>query len=261
MQQPDFFLSVVARRLALATAVVSMGAIAACSSDSTSVRSATQSQLSFTTNKGAVAAAAATAPDTVKGHVLNLTQVTLNVARAELKRSQTDTACKGDEDDNGTNGRDTVHVDNDCAAVTLQNESINLPLDTNIVTIPADTIPPGTFRMLEVRVASVDLAGTFDGKAFSVNIPVNARDEITFSTPLVVTAGQPVNITINVPVKNLLLNRDGTLIDPNQIKFSPQLLATIQHNIASSLRAFNDQNRDGRDDHDEGGDHGGHGGD
>lgn len=258
MQLPDFLHGVAARRVALASALVSMGAIAACSSDTTSARPSTQAQLSFTTGKGTVAASAATAPDTVNGHVLNLSQVTLNLARAELKRSQTDTACKGDEDQDEHGTRDTVHVDNDCAAVTIRNESVNLPLDTNIVTIPADTIPPGTYRALEARVASVDLAGTFDGKTFSVNVPVNARDEINFATPLVITAGQPVNITINVPVKNFLKNRDGSLIDPNQLKFSPQLLAIVQRNIASSLRAFDDRDHDGRDDHDE---HGGHGGD
>lgn len=255
MLLPDFMNGALGRRVAFAGAVASMCVIAACSSDTTSARVSTQSQLSFTTNKGVSAASASLAPDTVNGHVLNLTTVTLNLARAELKRSQTDTACKGDEDDDGHGTRDTVHVDSDCAAVTIHNESIGLPLDTNIVTIPADTIPPGTYRALEARVASVDLAGTFDGKAFSVNVPVNARDEIKFTTPLVVTAGQPVNITINVPVKNFLVNRDGSLIDPNQLKFSPDLLETVRRNIASSLRAFGDRDHDGRDDHDE---HGGH---
>ncbi len=257
MQLSDFLPGAMMRGVALATTVVAIGAIAACSSDATSVGNASQSQLSFTTSKGVVAASATTAPDTVNGHILNLTNVTLNVARAELKRSVTDTACKGDEDDDNDGHRDTVHVDNDCAAVTIQNESISLPLDTNLVSIPADTIPPGTFRQLELRVASVDLTGTFDGKAFSVNVPVNARDEISFATPLVVTAGQPVNVTINVPVNRFFVNRDGSLIDPNQLKFSPQLLSVVQRNIASSLRAFADQNHDGRDDHDEhgGGDH------
>ncbi|HVX38125.1 MAG TPA: hypothetical protein VHB25_01035 [Gemmatimonadaceae bacterium] len=257
MQLPDFVHRVVARRVALATTVLGIGAIAACSSDTTAAHPSTQSQLSFTTNKGVVAASAATIPDTAGGHVLNLTQVGLNVSRAELKRTQTDTACKGDEDDDHGQ-RDTVHVDQSCAPVTIHNQTINLPLDTNIVTIAADTIPPGTYRMLEVRVASVDLAGTYDGNAFSVNVPVNARDNIVFASPLVVTAGEPVNITINVPVSKFLVNRDGSLIDPNQLKFSPQLLATVQRNIASSLRAFGDRDHDGRDDHDE---HGGHGGD
>ena len=50
--------------------------------------------------------------------------------------------------------------------------SIDLPLTGTLVTVPANAIPAGTFRELELRVSSVHLKGTFDTKAFDVTLPV-----------------------------------------------------------------------------------------
>jgi hypothetical protein len=142
----------------------------------------------------------------------------------------------------------------DCAEVKVGPTTVELPLTGGMVTVPSNAIPAGTFRQLELRVSSVRLQGTFDAKPFDVTLPVDARGEIEFATPIVVTDGTPTSITVNVPANTWLVNPDGTLIDPSTILTNPSLLTTVKNRIAASFRAFEDENHDGKDDHD------GHGG-
>jgi hypothetical protein len=246
------------RTLKWSAVAIGASAIAACSS-STDAGAKAPTQLSFTTSSSPAAnVSAAIVPITNGGHTLDLTQATLTIARAELKTAAGD-ECRGEDengadDDRGDGGPSTNTED--CAEVKVGPTSIDLPLTGSLVTVPANAIPAGTFRELELRVSSVHLKGTFDTKPFDVTLPVDARGEIEFATPLVVTNGTPTSITINVPVNTWLVNADGSLIDPNAIATSPSLMSTIKSRIAASLRAFEDEDHDGRDDHDG---HGGHG--
>ncbi len=247
---------------AMATALVSIGLIAACS-DSTAAKLGSNSQLGFSVGTPASADVSSGALDaiTVGGHTLDLTSVSVTIKRAELKPSMS-TVCPDDNDGDdavlagaaatGTASFDQGgddHGNEQCAEVKVGPATVDLSLDGKVVTVPADGIPAGTFDELELRVVSVELKGTFDTKAFDVIVPVNTKAEIEFSTPLVVTAGQPTSITVNIPVANWLANSDGTLIDPNTILSDPNVLGFVKHQIASSLRAFEDDDHDGHDDH------------
>ena len=118
--------------------------------------------------------------------------------------------------------------------------------------MPANTIPAGTFRELELRVTQVELKA-FGGTAFDVTIQC-VHTEIEFETPLVVTEGTPTSVTVRVPAGTWLVNADGSLVDPSKIGTTPSLLAQVKNRIAASLRAFEDRDHDGHDDH--GGDRG-----
>lgn len=250
----------------LTTVVVIAGATAAaaCASDSTGVRSSTQSQLAFTTGAGSLAASAALAPVTLGGHTLDLTAATLTISRAELKAAQTD-SCAGDEDDDdhgsqggqgsnhdehqGSGSHDGNSSRGDCGELKLGSTTVDLPLGDSVVTIPANTLPAGTFRELELRVSQVELKGKFDTTSFDDTIPINAKAEIEFSTPLVVTEGAPTSVTVNVPVLSWLTNSDSTFVDPTKLSTSPTLLQRVRARILQSFRAFEDRDHDGRDDH------------
>jgi len=233
------------------TAAAVGGLITACAS-STDIGGNAPTQLSFTTSSVASNNSSATqVPITNGGHTLDLTQVTLTIDRAELKRV-TSNGCQEDEGDDDHGGTSTTMED--CAEVKVGPTSVDLPLAGGMVTVPSNAIPAGTFRELELRVSSVRLKGTFDAKAFDVTISVNARGEIQFATPLVVTDGTPTSITVNVPVNTWLVNPDGSLIDPNAILGSQSLLTTVKSRITASFRAFEDEDHDGKDDH--GGDRG-----
>jgi hypothetical protein len=252
---------VFSRTLMWSTVAIGVGAMAACS-NSMDLGANAPTQLSFTTSSPSAAnVSAATVPITNGGHTLDLTQVTLTINRAELKSTAGD-ECRGEDENEANDDRDgggTSTSTEDCAEVKVGPTSIDLPLTGSLVTVPANAIPAGTFRELELRVSSVHLKGTFDTKAFDVTLPVDARGEIEFATPLVVTDGTPTSITINVPVNTWLVNADGSLIDPSAIATNPSLMSTIQSRIAASLRAFEDEDHDGRDDDDGHDGHGGHG--
>lgn len=237
-------------RPTLALAILS--ALAACS-DSTSLRPGGGNQLAFTTSStaGTNAALAAVVPITKNGHTLDLTQVTLVVERAQLKRQNTD-ACTGDEDEHEAHwlGHES------CAEVKIGPTLVDLPLTGGMVTLPTNVLPAGTYQEIEFRVTLARLIGTFDGNAFDVTIPVNAKSELTFATPLVVTDSTPTSITINVPIDTWLTSGEGALIDPRQLLTNSSLLASVKARIAASFHAFEDENHDGKEDHNRGGDRG-----
>lgn len=236
------------RSIAVSGGMVAACTVAACSNSDVAPRVA--GQIAFTSNS-TLAASAATAPVSSGGHTLDITQATLSLARIELKRVSTD-ACSDDDALHNDGGGDTSHtaVEN-CAELNVGPTTIDLPLSGGMATLPANALPAGTFRELELRLSQVELKGTFDGQSFDVILPVDVHGEIEFSTPLAVADGSPTSITINVPVTDWLTNADGSLIDPRTIGSSSTLLDQVRGRIRASLRAFEDEDHDGRDDHGE----------
>ena len=227
------------------------GLVAACS-DSTSTNRA-PAQIAFTSGISSTANALLV-PLTSGGHTLNITQATLTITRVELKPTTTD-ACAGDNevgDDNIVSASSsTISDDNDaCEELKAGPLSVDLPLNGGITTLPANAIPAGTFREIELQVSTARVVGTFDGTPFDVTVPVNTRGEIEFATPLVVANGTPTSVTINVPVGGWLTNADGSLVDPSKISSNATLLAQVRSRIIASFRAFEDEDHDGHDDHD-----------
>ena len=231
----------VARRRIFTTLFAASGlALASCSD---AVGPNAGSQLAFRVSDAVASAAAQTAlvPVTKAGHTLDLTAVTVTVSAAELKRASTDLCA----DDEGSDGNDHGN----CSEVHAGPVSIDLPLDGGMVTIPANTIPSGTFRELELRLSDVRFKGTFDGQAFDVTVTTSAKAEIELGTPIVVDAGSATSVTVNLPVFGWLTNSDGSLVDPRTIPTSPTVLAAVRQRISASIHAFEDRDHDGRDDH------------
>lgn len=242
--QSRFISHFTARRAQVAASIAGAVVLAACG-DMMGSKSPS-SQLAFTTGSSALSNAPAALVPIVKGKdTLNFTQITVTLSRVELKRASTD-VCADDDDDHGDRGDKGP---GNCAEVRIGAASFDLPVDGSMVTLPADALPAGTFREFELRVAFVRLKGTFDSKPFDVTIAANTKTEIEFATPLVVTAGAPTIITVNVNAGTWLTNADGTLVDPTKISTTPSLLSAIKTRIAASLRAFEDRDHDGRDDH------------
>jgi len=242
----------VARHTATLVAVVALAGVAACS-DSTSARSNGASQLGFSTASTSSVAGASLAqvPITQNGHTLDLKQVTVVIERAQLKRQNND-ACRGDDDEH--DGKWAGRSES-CAEVKVGPTLVDLPLDGSVVSVPASVIPAGTFEEIEFKISLARLVGTFDTKAFDVTFPINAKAEIEFSTPLVVTDSTPTSITINVPITAWLTNSDGSLVDPSTLLSNPGVAAAVRARIMATFKAFQDEDHDGHDDR-HGGDHG-----
>jgi hypothetical protein len=233
--------------------LVLLATFGACSSDSTTgVGDGTESQLAFTTGgSSSLPASTSLIPITKGGHTVDLTAVTVVLDRASLKRTSED-VCR-DDDDNSANSNtgsddDKRERQTHCHEVKIGPAIVDLPLDGELVTLPANAIPSGTYRELEVRLSLVRLKGTFDTKAFDVTVPVNTKTEIEFDTPLVVTENEPISITVNVPVDTWLVT-ETSVIDPSKLLTDPALMMRVKLRIANSINAFEDRDRDGRDDH------------
>jgi hypothetical protein len=264
------------RRIQLAAATAAISFLAACSSDSTGVRSPARSSLAFTTgSRGAAAALASSVPITSGNDKLDLTAITVVIDRASLKAITTDSCAVDDDDgldhegqhDSGPgssgdshHGGDSTHHDGDsthhefthhddeCGEVRVGPTIVDLPVDGSMVTIPGNTIPAGTFREIELRVSLIRLQGTFNGQAFDVTVPVGAKAEIELDPPVVVAAGAELAITVNLPVNTWFVKADGSLIDPKKLATDPILQALLRMKIASSIHAFEDHDHDGQPD-------------
>jgi len=205
--------------------------------------------LTFTASTSPTAAAAA-APITSGGHTLDLTNVSVTVSRVDLKRARTD-ACAIDDDDEADDDHPQAAGSTvSCGELKVGPMTVDLPLAGGVVTVPANTIPVGSFRELDLRVSQVRLKGTYDGKAFDVTVPVHVKSEVEFATPIVVTEGKTVDLTVNVPVGGWFLDSNGALIDPSTINANSSVLAKLKNRIAASFRAFEDHDHDGHEDHD-----------
>ena len=118
-------------RMSHIAAVAIVVAAAGCS-DSAGVQRPSESQLGFTVGSSATsnAALAAAVPITKNGHTLDLSLVTLTLARAELKSSTT-VACVMDDEEHGKH--DIEKHDRDCADVKVGPTSVDLPLSGGVV--------------------------------------------------------------------------------------------------------------------------------
>jgi len=265
---------VTTRRIQLAAAIAAISVLAACSSDSTGVGKQTGSSLAFTAGSSrASSALASTVPITVGSNTLDVSAITVVIDRASLKSTQAD-SCNADDDEDdddhdgarhdSTSAHDSSGANHDsgpgrdgdrgdhhrgfCGEVRVGPTIVDLPVDGSVVTIPGNTVPPGTFREIDLRVGLVRVQGTFNTKAFDVTIPVGAKAEIALDPPVTVAADSSVAITVNLPVDKWFVNADSSLINPSDLRTNLMLLARVRMNIASSIHAFEDRDHDGMPD-------------
>ena len=162
-------------------------------------------------------------------------------------------------------GDDDAEVEDGCAEVETGPVLLDLPLDASTKTNITASVPPGTYRGLELRIdpvssgnrrsvefltahpdfknASVRVEGTYNGKAFVFMSPVDARIETLFSAPVTVDASSP-NVTVAIDLTNWFSDGAGGTLDPSNSTNASRISA----NIASSFHAFEDDDHDGHDD-------------
>ena len=162
-------------------------------------------------------------------------------------------------------GDDDAEVNDGCAEVETGPVLLDLPLDASTKTNITASVPPGTYRGLELRIgpvssgnrrsvefltahpdfrsASVRVEGTYNGKAFVFMSPVDARIETLFSAPITVDASSP-NVTVAIDLTNWFSDGAGRTLDPSNSANASRISA----NIASSFHAFEDDDHDGHDD-------------
>ena len=160
---------------------------------------------------------------------------------------------------------DNAKSNDGCAEVESGPVLLDLPLDASTKTNITASVPPGSYRGLELRIgpvssgnrrsvefltahpdfrnASVRVEGTYNGKAFVFMSPVDARIETLFSSPITVDASSP-NVTVAIDLSTWFSDGAGGTLDPSNSANASRISA----NIASSFHAFEDDDHDGHDD-------------
>ena len=247
-------------RLGLMIACAAFGA-SACS-DSTTSGARRALTVSLTTQSQGVVADRALADITIAAGVNTLVITRAQLVARRIELAPVDAAsCAGTTEA----GDDDAHVEDGCAEVETGPVLLDLPLDATTKTNITASVPPGTYRGLELRIdpvssgnrrsvefltahpdfknASVRVEGTYNGKAFVFMSPVDARIETLFSAPITVDTSSP-NVTVAIDLTNWFADGAGGTLDPSNSANASRITA----NIAASFHAFEDDDHDGHDD-------------
>jgi len=236
-----------------------MFVLAACS-DSTSIGAA---RLTLTVTNRASAASAALTPladvtVTGGGNTLVINKVQLVLGEIELQQASAE--CSGSHSGPGGGG--------DCPEIELDPVLVDVPLNNATTTLDLGAlIPAGTYSELELEIEGADddsgpeaafvaahpelrgvsvvVEGTYNGRPFTFRSSLEAELELKFSTPLAVSAAEPLTLTVSVDVGSWFRGAGGTVLDPSN---AANALA-IATNVRSSFAAFEDDDRNGVEDH------------
>lgn len=254
----------------LSTLPLAAAGALACS-ESTSPRGSAPVSLSFSATSATGASFSRSADlslaSSSSADALVISKAQLVIARVELERAGatcTSQAPSGDDD---------VAENEDCAELELAPSVIDLPVNGTVVNALSVAIPEGSYSALEARLrpivsgrdggrastaflaahpdlsgVSVLVQGTFNGVAFTYKGTPSVGIERSFSPPLTVTSGTPLNLTVNADLATWFRNSSGALIDPSTANAGGANAQLVADNIRRSFRAFRDDDHDGRDD-------------
>lgn len=217
---------------------------AAC--DSVGVGGKSNLSVSFATPKSSTRSASLVADTvTLNGHTLSLENVDVTFSKIQLDRHEDNVA----ENDSASD-EDGEHSADD-EEVKVGETTIALPLGGGVITPINQSLPPGDYESLEMKVSSVRLRGTYDGQAFDVTVPVRAEFATELNPPFHVASDTDrLNLTVKIDVSQWL-RTSGGLVDPRLLATNETLRRTVIHQIRASFHSFEDENRNGDDDHDE----------
>lgn len=244
-----------------------------------------------------VAMALSGTPDSLTDGTNTLVIDTAQMVLRDIKFHMVETAVCSDssshhedgDDDHGGHGGDSSgddHIrmshdddghDDDCDELRVGPYLLDLPLDSGPARSFTLDVPAGTYREVRFKVhkanraedasfvsahpefdqRSVRVVGTWNGAPFVFTSDVSAEQETEFSPPLAVDGTTGTDLTLFVDLSSWFVV-GGALVDPAQANDQQPLASQVKENIKASIRAFEDDDRDGEDDH---GEHGGHHGD
>jgi hypothetical protein len=146
-------------------------------------------------------------------------------------------------------------------------ELVDLPLTPGATQQFNVDIPPGMYSRIDFEVhkiesgdpldnafialhpefdgLSIRVLGTFNGQAYVYETDLNVEQELDLVPALTVSEGVDVNVTIRVDISTWFRTSGGTLIDPATANKGGPNESEVKENIKKSLKAFEDDDRDG----------------
>jgi hypothetical protein len=95
---------------------------------------------------------------------------------------------------------------------------------------------------------SVKVTGTYNGAAFAYTTDLDSEEEIELRPPLVTTESTATDLTLFIDLNGWFRDGSGTLVDPATANSGNPNEGLVENNIKSTLRAFEDEDRDGAED-------------
>jgi hypothetical protein len=156
-----------------------------------------------------------------------------------------------------------------CEEVEVGPELVDLPLTPGATQQFNVDIPPGMYSRIDFEVhkvasgdpldnafialhpefdgLSIRVLGTFNSQAFVYETDLNDQQRLNLIPALAVTEGSDVNVTIKVDVDTWFRAAGGDLLHPASANKGGPNENEVKDNIIASLRAFEDDDRDGDD--------------
>lgn len=157
--------------------------------------------------------------------------------------------------------------DSQCGGVWLGPVLFELPLDEGADAVFTAAVPVGTYQHLKFQIhkpsdangdaqflvdhpgfenTSIRATGAYNGSPFTFTSDLTEVEDVTLDTPVEVSDGGEVPVTLHVDVSGWFANEAGSgLLDPAQANSGLPLEAVVEQNIRESFRAFHDGDADG----------------
>lgn len=262
-----------ARALASVCTLAAALAATACASSDVAGNDLQTVSVSFTAASSATAASVidpfASVVSSTPAVVPAISRVQLVLTKMEFARTD-DAACVDDDneedDDNVASSSSTPPVSHECEHVTRDPVLVDMPVDGTLKTQLSVPLAAGTYKQLEAKLEPVSnrnssgtaflgahpdfagislrVEGTFNGAPFTYKTGLRAGIHMKFSPPLVIDATTR-NATISVDVSRWFVTRSGAVIDPTKATPGTSAAHTVESNIRTSFRAFEDNERRG----------------
>jgi hypothetical protein len=256
----------------LCTLAAALAATACASSDLAGNNLQTVS-VSFTAASAAGAASvidgSASVVSSTPAVVPAISKVQLVLTKMEFARTD-DAACVDDEDDEDddhvTSSSSTPPVSHECEHVSRDPVLVDMPVDGTLKTQLSVPLAAGTYKQIEAKLEpvssknstgaaflaahpdfagiSVRVDGTFNGAPFTYKTGLRAGIHMKFNPPLVIDATTK-NATISVDVSKWFVTGSGAVIDPTKATPGTSAARTVESNIRTSFRAFEDNHHHG----------------
>lgn len=248
-------MSVIAGARASRVAVGSIGialtglAVAACS-DLLSSGGARAASISFgvVQNGALLTSSSANLADLVIGggddaNTVDLTSADVVFGRITFKGVEVPSHDDDDDDSDSDSDSDGNRSGN--SVFRAGAATVTLPLEGGTITPFTGMLPAGSYRGVQLDADFVRLIGTYNGEAFDVTVPINAKLELPFRPPIEVgETSEPIAVSVNIDVASWFKDAAGNTIDPRLLNTDAELRAHFRNRVRASFRAFEDADRD-----------------
>jgi len=195
---------------------------------------------------------------TVGQNSVVITKAQLVIRRLQLEKIN-NSACSDEDDDSADAG--------DCSEIKTGPILVDLPLNATAKSELTASVPEGSYHEVKFHIhkptstpadqafvaanpnfaaASIRVEGTFNGQPFVYVSDLTSNVELEFNPPIVIDANNK-NVTVQVDLSTWF-KVNGQVIDPATANKGGSNEAAVANNIRASLRAFDDDDRNGRDD-------------